>query len=142
MLRAEMPSGEVIDNPSEDLLRQQLIEALPALCQQGTRTAVLDYEDEEKGARSLLLFLNQEHGIYLKYLLLTNHRVTEEWLSLSNRSALEEWVDLSDEWYASVGLFLPVEAAWEAICEFRKSGERSIQVEWVHAEDMPEDSNW
>ncbi|MNN93694.1 hypothetical protein D3C81_2121920 [compost metagenome] len=71
-----------------------------------------------------------------------NRRVRAEWLSLENELRLNQFVESSDEWYASIGLFMPVEKAWIAISEFLISGEKTDLINWINSEDMPKDGNW
>ncbi len=138
----ESPTGTIFENPNVDDLRQSMIDSFPDYWYQGIGTATIDYFDDEKDQRSLLIFPIDEHGIYLKYLVMENRRVSEEWLSLEIPLALDQFVESSDEWYASIGLFMPLEKAWTAISEFLVSGERTELINWINSEDMPEDSNW
>lgn len=138
----ESPTGTISENPNIDNLRQSMIYSFPDYWHQGNGTATIDYFDDEKGQRSLLIFPNDEHGIYLKYLVMENRRVKEEWLSLENPLTLNEFVESSEEWFSSIGLFMSLEKAWIAISEFLVSGERTEMINWINSEDMPEDSNW
>ncbi|MNC12611.1 hypothetical protein D3C75_603350 [compost metagenome] len=138
----ESPTGAIIENPNVDEIRQSMIDSFPDYWHQGNGTGSIDYFDDEKGHRSLLIFPNDEHGIYLKYLVMENRRVRAEWLSLENELRLNQFVESSDEWYASIGLFMPVEKAWIAISEFLISGEKTDLINWINSEDMPEDGNW
>ncbi|MGC5327298.1 hypothetical protein [Brevibacillus sp. SYSU BS000544] len=138
----ESPDGSMIENPSINDLRLNMIDNFPDFWMQGNGTATINYFDDEKSQRSLLILPNSEHGIYLKYLVMENRRVKAEWLSLENSLALKHTVECSDEWYASIGLFLPLEKAWIAIVEFLLSGERTDKINWINSEEMPEDSNW
>lgn len=66
----------------------------------------------------------------------------EEWLSLEDSSALNQSVECSDEWYASIGLFLPIERAWIAIKEFLVFGAKTDLINWINSDEMPDDGNW
>lgn len=138
----ESPDGATVENPNIDELRLSMIDSFPDYWHQGNGTAIIEYFDDEKGQRSLMIFPNDEHGIYLKYLVMENRRVRAEWISLENELTLNQFVESSDEWYASIGLFMPVEKAWTAISEFLISGEKTDLINWINSEDMPEDSNW
>lgn len=138
----ESPKGIIIENPNIDELKCAMINNFPEYWHQGNGSATIDFHDEEKGHLSLLVLPNDEYGIYLKYLKLVNGRVQGEWLSIEDDQRLSETVESSDEWYASIGLFLPKEKAWLAIENFLKTGEMSEEIKWISSEDMPEDSNW
>lgn len=138
----ESPNGTIVENPNVEDLWHNMIDSFPDYWQQGSGTVTIDYFEENMGHRSLLIFPNDEHGIYLKYLVIENRRVKEEWLSLENPLTLNAFVETSDEWYASIGLFMPLDKAWTAISKFLVSGGRTELMNWINSKDMPEDSNW
>ncbi|GIO31560.1 MULTISPECIES: hypothetical protein [Paenibacillus] len=74
----ESSNGSIIENPNMDYLRENMIDNSPDYWHQGNGTATIDIYDDKKGGRSLLIFPNAEHGIYLKYLIIENRRVREE----------------------------------------------------------------
>lgn len=74
----ESPTGTIVENPNVDDLIQSMIDSFPDYWYQGIGIATIDYFDDEKGQRSLLIFPNDEHGIYLKYLVMENRRVREK----------------------------------------------------------------
>ena len=81
-------------------------------------------------------------GIYLRYAIIVNNVHQENWLSLADRTKLDTVAECADEWYASVGLFLPPEAAWEGIEDFILTGEKSSRIEWIQPSELPEGGNW
>ena len=63
-------------------------------------------------------------------------------LSLNNENKLAEVAETAEEIYASIGLFLPIELAWEGILDFIKTGKASPKIKWITPEEIPEDGNW
>ena len=77
---------------------------------------------------------SEQNGFYLKY----SDEAKQVWLSLEDPGKLTEVVECADEWYASVGLFLPKEKAWLAIKEFCQTGNRTDEITWIDpAEESP-----
>ena len=77
--------------------------------------------------------------IYLQYLDNVKHEI---WLSLENVKKLNEVAETADEIYASIGLFLPIEVAWEGIKDFLLTGKRSEKIKWVEPNIIPENGNF
>jgi len=142
MIKFETPNGSIIDEPNANDLRKNMIDNFPDYWHQGTGAAAISRFDNEKCKQELLILPSDEYGIYLKYLIVKNGRVVDEWLSLEDPSRLDTCAECSYEWYASVGLFLPIEKAWITINEFLISGNRSNQIDWIKPEEMPDDGNW
>ena len=90
---------------------------------------------------SLIAIFHEPIGYYLKYLASLTPPLPEPWLSLGDRSRLAEVVT-PDDWEASVGLFIAKEAAWLAIEDFCRTGERSSRISWIQPRDMPRSGNW
>lgn len=133
----EGPEGRVEREPDLGELRRLIVELPADYWTAGCGGAILQHDS---GSRMLVL-PNLEHGIYLN--LFPDARETEDvWLSLADRNALDTTAECSDEWYASVGLFLPPESAWWAIEDFCTSGGKSDRVEWIRPEELPEGGNW
>jgi hypothetical protein len=86
----------------------------------------------------MLILPNDEHGFYLKFL----DENGDEWFSLENRDRMAEWAECCDEWYASIGLFVPRQKAWIATKEFCLTGKRTEEIAWITPEEMPAGSNW
>jgi len=142
MIIFESPNGFIIDNPSADELKADMIYGFPDYWHQGNGAATITYVGDKKNKCLLLILPSYEHGIYLKHLTIDDGRITEEWLSLEDSQKLDLCAECSNEWLASIGLFLPLEKAWVAIYDFLLTGDRSIQIDWTKPELMPEDSNW
>jgi len=134
------PNRNEIENPSQDYLHSIFV------------SPTLDYWLSDYGGasikytygefRSELYFLyREEHGFYLRF---REHRDGSyaDWLSLGNREELNNVIDAGDEWYVSVGLFIPAAQAALAAYKFNEAGQRSTQIDWIAASDMPEDSNF
>ena len=141
-IKYQSPNEPAVENPNIDELRTKMIDNFPEYWHQGKGTAAIQYICEEKGHRSLLIFPDDKYGIYLKYSTKENGRVKETWLSMENHLWMDTHIECSDEWYASVGLYMPVEKAWAGIKYFLETGERFPKIEWRNTKDMPEGSNW
>lgn len=63
-------------------------------------------------------------------------------LQLLNKEDLEEVLETAEEIYASKGLFLPVESAWEGIMDFIETGNPSSKIIWITPDNIPENRNW
>lgn len=135
------PTWEEIKNPSPFYLHQLLTNPPRGFWAQGSGDATLEYEETSGDEISLLILPNDEFGIYLKYHRRKGGRIVETWLSLHDANRLNEVTTCSDEWLASVGLFLPVEVAAQAVEEFARSGRRSDAVRWITEAEIPETGN-
>jgi hypothetical protein len=85
----------------------------------------------------MLILPNEKYGYYLHYL----DKAGNAWLSLHDPAKLRETAECADEWYASIGLFLPKDLAWIAVKEFIETGERSSEIKWIKPADLPEGGN-
>lgn len=94
------------------------------------------------GTENCLIIQHEACGYYLKYHRVLRGRVEDSWLSLADRTKLNVTVGDDTTWIASVGLFLPRELALIGVQEFRKTGRRSEQIEWIKPDDIPENGNW
>jgi hypothetical protein len=141
-ITVESPSGFVIHNPDINNLKSDMIDNFPEYWHQGNGAAAINYRIDDIFQYTLVVLPSDNYGLYLKYLIKENGRVIEEWLSMQNPLLLDSIVECSDEWYASIGLFLPLEKAWLAIKEFLDSGEKSMEITWVTSAAIPENGNW
>jgi hypothetical protein len=100
----------------------------------------LEFIDDGTWRATLLILphVQDRLGIYLKFI---GERSRDEYLSCHDRARLAEVAECGDEWYASVGLFLPKEKAWAAIEEFMRSGRRTGAVEWIRSTEIPQGGN-
>lgn len=96
----------------------------------------ITYKDEI-GDTDLCIAALKGYGVYLGYV-----AADGSWLSVSDRSKLCSLLDVwGDGLYVSEGLFINPHLAWEAICEFVKTGRRSMDVEWMSYDELPEEGN-
>ncbi len=142
-----LPGGKKLENPNLDFIRSVILRPTVAFWREGNGSAVLKFFTGQS-AKTLLvlpsgksfdaLATNGRLYIYLKYI----EEDGGTWLSLEDADKLKEVDECEDEWYASVGLFLPPEKAWVAIKEFCESGTRSPQIQWIRPTAIPEGGNW
>lgn len=105
-----------------------------------TNDTEIQYFEDNELMSGLTIGVNQTYGIYLKYV---NLNTLEEKLSLYDESKLNEVVDGANcELWASTGLFLPKELAWEVIKEFLETGKASDKIKWISPDDIPENGNY
>lgn len=129
------PIGDPILNPEMDSLRDIILESTGDYWSQGSCGASIVWSDGEAESEMLILY-HQVHGYYLQ------HHDVGVWLSLGDKSLLSKVVEAAGEWYASVGLFVMREEAWLAVEEFCRTGRRTSEINWVSAEEVPENGNW
>lgn len=136
----EPPSGGTDTNLNVDELRNAVLSWPSDYWRVGSGGAILRFADGNERTAMLLVLphVQEQHGIYLKY----SGSDKQEWLSVHDRSKLDHVAECADEWYASVGLFLPKELAWVAIEEFIRSGTKSAKVHWIQPDEVPENGNW
>lgn len=136
------PTGEVIQNPSEEYLRNLFVAPPNGYWKRGSGDAELEFYGTSGERLTLLVLPYEGLGYYLQWLKLEGRQVTETWLSLYDRAKLAQVVACGNEWMASVGLFLPPVMAGEAVSEFSRSGRRTERVAWIQPDEIPEDGNW
>ena len=51
-------------------------------------------------------------------------------------------METAEEIYASIGLFLPKEEAWEEIQYFIETGKPLSSIMWITPDDISENGNW
>lgn len=137
------PDGlRIIMNDLEELKINVLFK-FPQYWQKGNGEGILEWYNDEKLIYSLLIFPNDNYGIYLFYIDNINFKEQQIWLSLEDDRKLGDLkAEYSYECYASIGLFLPIDKAWIAIEEFCKTGLRAKNINWIKEEEMPEDSHY
>lgn len=136
------PFGQRIENPSPFYLHQLLVNPPRGFWKQGSGDAAIHLDGEGGEQISLLILPNEDFGVYLKCHRRKDGRIVETWLSLADPTRLGEVTTCSDEWLASVGLFLPPEAAAQAVEEFARFGRRSDAIQWISEAEIPETGNW
>jgi len=127
------PTGRRITDPSLDAVRQMILSPPAGYWYETIGVAILERFDGTSKKR-LMVLPSEKHGIYLKY----SDEAKQVWLSLEDRGKLTEVVECADEWYTSVGLFLPKEKAWVAIREFCRTGNRTVEITWIDPAEIPE----
>jgi len=131
----------VVRSPDVSAMQALVINPPPGYWLSGSGSGSIEFEDGAS-RRCLLLLPNETYGIYLKYIVFKNGVARETWLSLQDRTMLSKVCECSDEWYASIGLFLPRNIAWLGIQEFLKTGKRSENVNWIQPVELPDGGNW
>jgi hypothetical protein len=141
----ENPDGTVVENPDTaqiEYLKGKTMNLLDTFWSQGNGEMIITEYYNPKEYSTLMIFPNPEYGIYLRYEG-RNEDAGTEWLSLEDISKLgEEVAEYSFEMYASIGLFVTTNDAWEAIEYFCLTGERTSAIEWISCENVPEQCNY
>ncbi len=132
------PEGPLESPPDTVALKQRIAEADESFWLAGRGSGVLTREQDDGSTVELMVLPNLEvPGFYLK------HSVgSDTHLSQHDPSKMTETVECEEEWFASVGLFLPPEAAAEAVEHFINTGGMSPDVTWITPDDVPEDGNY
>lgn len=120
-------------------LKHDLIDDFEKYWMQGSGDGYFDFYLDEKRTASLFLGPNIREGLYLHYV---DRIERKDLLSLKDKNRLHEVAETAEEIYASKGLFLDRESAWNAICYFFDNGKNSPEVEWITPDLIPEDGNW
>lgn len=133
------PHGK--ENVIEDLslLKEKIIGEFDTYWLQGSGAGFIEFFENNILISTLMLGPNKQYGIYLRYI---DERTKRSWLSLFNNKKLNEVAETSDEIYASIGLFLPIELAWEGIEEFILTGKMNEKIQWIIPDAIPEEGNW
>lgn len=106
---------------------------------QGSGDGFIDFYEDDKKISTLMLGPNINYGLYLHFIDYINHF---DLLSLNNENELTEVAETAEEIYASIGLFLPIELAWEGILDFIETGKTSSKIRWITPDSIPEEGNW
>ena len=141
----ENPDGTVIENPDDtqiNILRDKICDISDPFWHQGNGDMVITHYYSSKKYYTLMIFPNDEHGIYLKYDR-GNEEIGIDWLSMADREKLgEEMAEYSFEMYASIGFFITPENAWKAVNHFCLTAEKTTEIEWISCEEVPEECNY
>ncbi len=145
ILIIENPDGTVIENPDDiqmNILKEKICNTSDTFWSQGNGDMVITHYYSAKRYYTLMVFPNDEYGIYLKYDR-GNEEVGIEWLSLGNKEKLgEEVAEYSFEMYASIGFFIDAENAWKAVKHFCLTAEKTSEIEWISCRDVPKQCNY
>jgi len=141
MIKTEFhqPTGRVIENISITEMKKYILDEFEGYWRQGSGDGLINFFIDGANRYSMLIEPNEQYGIYLQYI---DNETDEHWLSLFDENVLNEVVETADEIYASIGLFLPIVRAWDAIKEFLMTGKRSELITWVKPDIIPADGNW
>ena len=95
-----------------NVIKKDIIDNFDIYWMQGSGDGYIEYFSDDKRVSMLMLGSNIAYGLYLHYIDFVDN---VEYLSLFDKSRLEEIVETAEEIYASIGLFLPKEEAWQGI---------------------------
>lgn len=133
------PNGKEKVISDVKLFKNMIIDDFENFWMQGSGDGFIDFYEDDKKISTLMLGSNMEYGLYLHFIDNIKHF---NLLSLNNKDELEEVAETAEEIYASIGLFLPIELAWEGILEFIETGKASSKIRWITPDDIPESGNW
>ncbi len=141
MIKVIFRNPEADESVITDLnaMKSDIIDNFDTFWMQGSGDGYIEYFSEDKRISMLMLGPNIEYGLYLHYIDFVNN---VDLLSLYDESRMEEVAETAEEIYASIGLFLPKEEAWEGICYFVKTGKPLSSIKWITPDDIPENGNW
>ena len=120
-------------------IKRDIIDNFDTYWMQGSGDGYIEYFNNDKKISMLMLGPNIEHGLYLHYIDCVNNM---DLLSLYDETKLDEVAETAEEIYASIGLFLPKNKAWEGIQYFIKTGNPISSINWISPNDIPENGNW
>ncbi len=135
------PSGKTIQDPEPEFVRQLIQEPTERYWNEGGGGADIEYVDAPPLKRTILILPNLNFGFYLQYSQLRDGKIIDTWLSL-NRDRLTEVAECCEEWFASLGLFVPSAEAAIAVEDFIRTGELSGAITWIQPSEIPPDGNW
>lgn len=133
------PNGEKRIISDANLLKSMIIDDFMNYWMQGSGDGYIDFYENDMKRSTLMIGPNIKYGLYLHYI---DHSKHIDLLSLYDENKLTEVAETAEEIYASIGLFLPIELAWEGIMDFIETGKASPKIEWITPEGIPEDGNW
>ncbi|MDE5859734.1 MAG: hypothetical protein K2H23_05050 [Oscillospiraceae bacterium] len=112
----------------------------------------LSYFEDDEETKNLRIGAELNSGIYLTHTSIYKKRIFKEknetvtfkieHLAVYDKTKLDTVVDVWDELYTSTGLILPAELAWKGISEFIRTGNMSLELEWITTDVIPESGNW
>lgn len=132
------PQGKTIKNIDLSQMKKYIIDEFENYWFDSTSDASIQCFLKDKHISDMIIGTNIEYGIFIHYI--SN---TENKLSLYDETKLNEVVDGANcELWASTGLFLPKELAWEVIKEFLETGKASDKIKWILPDDIPKNGNY
>lgn len=136
------PNGNYKEVTDLAKLKVDIVDNFETFWMDGSGDGYFEYFAENEEKTSLLIGPNVEYGMYLHFMDRDDKGNGVDLLSLYDAARLDEVAETAEEIYASVGLFLPVEKAWEAIVDFVERGKPSDKVTWITPDDIPDEGNW
>lgn len=117
---------------------------------------ILSYIEDGEETKNLRIGAEPNLGIYLTHTSIFKNYLKKgflngngrdvvfkiEHLAVYDKTKLDTVVDVWDELYTSTGLLLPAELAWKGISEFIRTGNMSLELEWITTDVIPESGNW
>lgn len=133
------PNGETKIILDIECFKRKIIDEFETFWMQGSGDGFIDFYENDRKLSTLIIEPNIKYGLYLHFVDNINHI---DLLSLNNEDALDDVVETAEEIFVSIGLFLPLGFAWEAISYFIKTGKTSLKIRWISPEKIPESGNW
>lgn len=133
------PNGEKKKISDANLFKSLIIDNFMNYWMQGSGDGFIDFHENDIKQSTLMIGPNIKYGLYLHYI---DHSKHIDLLSLNDEKKLAEVAETAEEIYASIGLFLPIELAWEGILDFIETGKASPKIKWITPKDIPDDGNW
>lgn len=143
------PRNGTILIESTNYVYEKVIENFSSFYRNSSGGAIL-YLTENGVKKALRIGADEHLGICLTYVIMSEKDFNGKimyidditYLAVYDKSKLDSVIDIYDELYVSEGLFLPKELAWKGISEFINTGERSLEIEWISPDLIPENGNW
>lgn len=133
------PTGDTIENIKLETMKQYMLDDHYNYWSKGCGDGFIEYYRNNKEISTMMIGQNNNYGIYLR---VVDHNFNKEFLSLYNKELLNEVTETAEELYASIGLFLPIELAWEGIKQYLLDGTLSEKIKWVDPDIIPEEGNY
>ena len=93
-------------------------------------------DGKERYYLTIGLSTNTENEFMLEY---KDNEADGYWCSVGNFNTLDEWQEFGNDFYARRGTFLTPEETWLAVEDFLKTGQMSNKINWINADDLPEE---
>jgi hypothetical protein len=129
------PSGEAIENPSLEFLRELIFKERSDYWEIGSGDASLQYRDGKRESIMALMF-SPEHGFHLQH---SQQMMPLEYFVPSSGDELKPITTVvvgAEPMKLPVAFFLSRELAWVAVEEFYRTGNRTPKVKWVMLDEQ------